>query len=225
MDELYIAQFQTILMQWWESGGARSFLWRDAEYRTPYRAVLAELMLRRTRAKQAERVYRAFLERFPTLKDAIIGDREEQRQILYPLGLAWRVEEILSFLDVVHTQDLTELPTTVELLQGLPGIGDYVSNAVACFAGDDSAATLIDVNVTRVLGRVFGLPVHAEARRRKPMRELAYRAVDRTQPDSYHYALLDFAALVCTARRPKCSECPMATICQFKVSGGACHAT
>jgi A/G-specific adenine glycosylase len=200
--------YQTILITWWLEGGARSFSWREDENRVPYRAVVAEMMLRRTRADQVERVYRAFLNQYPTLASVLEADTEEIRRLLYPLGLAWRAENFVSLFEAVRMQGMTDFPTDISSLQSLPGIGDYVSNAVACFAGGDTSATLIDTNVVRVLGRVFGIDTTGEARRRVGVRTLAQRAVDRTRAGDYHYAILDFAALVCTARTPRCPSCP-----------------
>lgn len=204
-----LTQFRATLLEWWKQGGARSFSWRKPENRTPYRAVLAEIMLRRTRADQVEAVYDSFLERFPTLSDALSANPEEVKNILYPLGLAWRAGNVLSLFEAVKQQELRDFPADVISLQSLPGIGDYVSNAVACFTGADRGATLIDTNVVRVLGRVFGLDTSGEARRRKSVRTLAERAVDREYVAEYHYAILDFAARICVAGAPRCKSCPL----------------
>lgn len=202
-------EYRQVLLEWWRDGGARTFAWRDPANRTPYRSVMAELMLRRTRADQVDRVYRAFIDRYPTLTDALDADPEEVRKILYPLGLAWRTQDILNLLAAVRDAELTDFPVDAPSLEQLPGIGDYVSNAVACFAGGSADATLIDTNVVRVLGRIFGLDTSGEARRRQPMRTLAARAVDRENVADYHYAILDFAACVCIAQRPRCTDCPV----------------
>jgi len=103
-----------------------------------------------------------------------------------------------------------DFPLDLKKLRSLPGIGDYVSAAVACFAGGQTEP-LIDTNVVRVLGRIFGLSTTGEARRRVDMRGLAARAVYTADPAGYHYALLDFGAKVCVARRPRCENCPFSS--------------
>jgi A/G-specific adenine glycosylase len=215
-----IKYFQRTLLQWWEQpGNNRDYPWRSQNNRNSYRIAIAELMLRRTRADQVVQVYNNFLGAYPTLTDALKASPEELRRILYPLGLAWRIENILNLLQVAREKKFIEFPLDINDLKELPGIGDYVSNAVACFTQNDPAATLIDTNVVRVLGRIFGLPVHAEARRQRPMRELAIRAVDRKRPADYHYAILDFAALICLPRSPRCKDCPFSykeRCCYFK---------
>jgi len=204
--------FRHELLAWWAlPGNSRPYPWRESDNRTPYRALIAEIMLRRTRADQVASTYRSFLLRYPTLRDALAAPEVDIRSALYPLGLVWRIDNVIELFRAlrVSASEASDIPADYTELLQLPGVGDYVASAIMCFAGGDSTATLIDVNVTRVLGRIFGLPVHPEARRQKPMRDLAVRAVDRARTDAYHYAILDFAALVCVAGKPRCSDCPM----------------
>ena len=169
-------------------------------------------------------MYLRFLERYPTLAEAADADPDAIRKLLYPLGLAWRADSIVEFLRAAREKFGDDLPAEATALQELPGVGDYVGAAVQCFAGDGSA-TLVDVNVVRVLGRLFGLDYAGEARRRKPMRELAARAVEAEHPTTYHYAILDFAAKVCVAGQPRCSRCPFAAqkSCHYYAKIAASH--
>jgi len=201
-----IPAFRAALLAWFDVH-ARDFPWRRD--RTPYRTAIAELMLRRTRAEQVAPVYQSFVSRYPSLSDAARADPADIQAILSPLGLRWRAQNAVDFIREASVRYGDEVPTDPESLQTLPGAGPYVASAVSCFASGGRDA-LIDANVVRVLGRVFGLPIHGEARRRKAMRDLARAAVDPQRPADYHYALLDLGATVCTARRPKCGGCPLA---------------
>lgn len=168
---------------------------------------MAELMLRRTRADQVARVYDAFLAKYPTLAAAASADSDDIRAMLYPLGLAWRAEGVIRFLRAAHERFGEDIPTDAASLRTLPGVGDYVSAAVQCFAGG-AHSVLVDVNVVRVLGRYFGISTAGEARRARPMIEMAARAADTVRCADYHYALLDFAAGVCIPKKPRCGQCP-----------------
>jgi A/G-specific adenine glycosylase len=108
------------------------------------------------------------------------------------------------------------VPGTKDELMSLPGVGDYVASAVACFSKGEPTP-IIDTNVVRVIGRIFGLRLEGEARRRKEMRDAAAICLDRRQPRLYNYALLDFAALVCIASAPRCTECPFGQrgLCEY----------
>ncbi len=206
--------FRNVLVNWFRSHG-RTFPWRSDT--RPYALAMAELMLRRTRADQAAGVYNRFLEENPTLEVAAARSPDYLRQMLAPLGLSWRIENIVEFIQAAHNLHGCHLPTDRAQLLALPGIGDYVAAAVGCFAAGDTAP-LIDTNVVRVLGRVFGLDISGEARRRRSFRDFAAHIVPRDNPAEYHYALLDFAALVCTARGPKCGTCPLATRCEYAIA-------
>ncbi|HEY3329267.1 MAG TPA: hypothetical protein VGK19_04545 [Capsulimonadaceae bacterium] len=203
-------QFRSMLLAWWDSGGSRRFSWRMQQNRIYYATLIAELMLRRTRAEQVDAVFALFIAEHSTLAEALAADPEEIRVRLAPLGLRWRTENLLDLFKDLRERGVTELPHSKHQLIGLPGVGDYVSNAVICFAGGDPTATLVDTNVARVLGRVFGVSARGEARRHKGIRELASIAIDRSRISDYHYAILDFAAAVCAARTPQCHACQFA---------------
>ena len=202
-----IIEYQRILLHWWQTN-ARDYPWRRD--RTPYRTAVAELMLRRTRADQVVPVFTRFLRSFSTLKAAAHAEPEELLELLRPLGLAWRAQSMLSFFRAAYERHGNDLPHERSVLIALPGIGEYVSNAVACFSGEQSVP-LIDVNIVRVLGRIFGIRTDGEARRRSDMKQLASQCVPDAGPAEYHYAVLDFAAKVCVARKPRCTTCPFSS--------------
>ncbi len=211
-----IQQFRDQLLTWAAEHG-RDFPWRHT--RDPYRLLIAELMLRRTRSDQVARVYPEFLNRYPTLAQLAGAAWVEVKEILYPLGLEHRAEQVASFAAEAVENYGERLPSRPDELRRIRGVGHYVANAVACFAGD-SSAPFVDVNVARVLGRVFGLAEavdwrYADATARRQLVGIAGRCVSGADPRTYHYALLDFGALVC-GPLPACPDCPMhrARICE-----------
>lgn len=212
-------EFRALLLEWWRDN-ARSYPWRQQQ--APYAIIVAEMMLRRTRAEQVVPVYQRFLAAYPTLAAAAAADPVTIREHLRPLGLAWRADTIVHFLQEAYARFGDDLPTDPAVLRELPGVGDYVSAATACFAVT-AAVPLIDTNVVRVLGRVFGLDTRGEARRRREMRELATRAMYPAHPAEYHYAVLDLAARVCLPGRPKCDICPLGTGSRCDFQAQALH--
>lgn len=199
--------YQQFLLDWWQTG-KRTYPWRIN--RTPYRVAVSEFMLQRTKADQVMPVYQDFVTKYPTLNDAKEGDPVEVKMMMLSLGLAWRAEKFVNFVKEASRHYGEELPVDVEKLKALPGIGDYSSAAISCFAGGRDTA-LVDTNIVRVIGRIFGLKIHGEARRRSDVKKAIQSAVYTPDPISYHYAVLDFGAKVCTALRPKCSLCPFST--------------
>ena len=94
-------------------------------------------------------------------------------------------------------------------LRSLPGVGDYVAQAVLCF-GFDQRAVLVDTNTARITGRLFA----REDERRWQLRLDLYRLAGPDGPDAeFNYALLDLGALICRAGTPRCHECPVRQHC------------
>lgn len=151
----------------WGDEHRRVFPWRAAS--SPFHLLVAELMLRRTHARQVIGVYLTFIARYPDARKLAAAATEEVATTLYPLGLAWRVPAFQQMAQSLITKHDGEVPTTYEALTALPGVGDYVASALCCFAFGQ-AVSLVDTNTVRVVGRLFGLPTHAESRRSQLIR-------------------------------------------------------
>lgn len=206
-----IQAFRQKVLAWGENN-TRDYPWRHTK--GPYSVLIAELMLRRTKAEQVLPVYEAFIASYPTL--SALGDAaaSDIREILSPLGLNWRIENLVQLAHMVRENRLHRIPESSEELQLLPGVGPYVAGVVSCLAFGQGCPVL-DTNVVRVLGRFFGLSLEGEARRKKEMIELAAECVDPKAPKEYTLALIDVGALVCTPASPQCTACPLTPDCAF----------
>jgi A/G-specific adenine glycosylase len=201
------------LLAWFVRKG-RSYPWRRT--RDPYSVLVAELMLRRTRADQVLPVYRRFLAEFPTLKALSSARLRDLRRILSPLGLVWRTQNFVALSRLARHRGLHQLPAYDGLLE-LPGVGPYVANAVECFARR-KPLPVVDTNVVRVLGRYFGCVARGEMRRNRGFIDFAQQCLDRISPREYNWALLDLGATVCTSTRPRCPLCPLRVGCTYAAS-------
>ena len=200
------------LLPWFARYG-RSFPWREPGT-TPYEVVVAEILLQRTTAAGVARVYKAFVEHYPSwaaLAQAPLGGLENA---LRPLGL-WR-QKALAFQRLA--QSIGErggaLPRTRTELERLPGIGPYTASAVLAVVYGQ-AEPLLDVNMARLLGRFLGSSASAESSPGRALHALALRLVRGKRSLDVNWAALDFGALVCRARRPLCPECPLRTRCEY----------
>ena len=191
----------------------RAFPWRDTT--DAYQVLIAEMMLRRTRASQVAPIFTRFVQRFPDPGSLAAASEEEVAELLRPLGLAWRVPAFRQTAVALIQRHGGRVPRDRRSLMQLPGIGDYVADAVLCFAFHEPVA-LVDTNTVRVAGRYLGFPVHAESRRRVSVRRAISRLIDPALPRDSNLALLDFAATVCRADRPLCEQCPVATGCAWR---------
>ncbi len=103
------------------------------------------------------------------------------------------------------------IPDDPATLARLPGIGRYTAAAIACFAFHRSAPVM-DTNIRRVLGRVLTGHSDIDADAGWTLAEAAVPR-DGVRASAWHQALMDLGATVCSARRPKCGECPVNDLC------------
>lgn len=138
---------------------------------------------------------------------------------------ALRLHECAKVLAAEHDD---RVPDDVETMLTLPGIGDYTARAVACFAYGQTVP-VVDTNVRRVIVRA----VHGREQPANPSRRDladAEALLPRSDDGSYaasaprfSAALMELGALVCTARNPKCDNCPLVD-CTWVGLGRPAHA-
>lgn len=204
---------QSSLMTWGQKH-TRSFPWRYSN--DPYKILISEFMLHRTQALQVVPVFDKFLQVYPSLLSLAQSDPDEVRQLLYPLGLGWRIDGMISAIFTLWTT-YGEIPMDYDKLISIRGIGQYIAGATLCFS-TDRPFTLIDTNVVRVVGRVLGLDLTGEARRRQSVISAIASIVPTDRPRDFYYALIDLAHLICHPRNPDCQNCPLSEIpCEYKL--------
>lgn len=203
----------TNLLGWFEENGRR-FAWRETE--DPFHVLGAELMLQRTRADQVEPVYREFCTRFSTPQDVIDAGPEVVKGLFGRLGLLWRVEYFWKLQKELAREHGGTVPEEYDLLTDLPGVGQYAASAVRVFAHGERH-TVVDSNVLRLFGRYYGIEFPDHARRSPRVHhwatEHAPEADDRIR--EFNWALIDFAATICTPRSPDCDSCPLRRGCWY----------
>lgn len=205
-----LTDFRLALLTWWKVDG-RNFPWRSAT--SPFHILMAEMMLRRTQARQVVSVYTKFVEQYPTVQALAGAPANQVSSSLRSLGLSWRIPAFQQLANVLISKFGGDVPADYGMLVELPGVGDYVAAAVCCFAFNQPHI-IADTNTVRVIGRICGVPIHEESRRRKPIRRLLEIFLDSTYPREYNYGLLDLAASICTPSEPRCSTCPVVTHCK-----------
>src|SRR5579884_778912 len=199
----------------WGQKHFRSFPWRYTI--NPYHILVAEIMLHRTQAPQ---IYEQFIQRYPDIQSLSQATREELHDVLYSLGLRWRIDLIMDMVKQINEQFGGQIAQEKQQLLSLPGVSDYVASAVRCFAWN-LPDPIVDTNTVRVIGRVFNLEIKDSSRRNSLFRSLIASLVDAGQPRIYNFALLDLAALICTKSKPPlCSECPVQKYCLYSSKTG-----
>lgn len=196
----------------WLETSARQFPWRYDH--DPYHVLMAEMMLRRTQARQVVPVFHAFLEKYPDIASLDRALADEVARVLYPLGLSWRANNFKLLAHEIMTRHQGIVPESSESLLSITGVGPYVAAAVRSFAFNQPAV-IMDTNTVRVAARYYGFAYTPESRRRKDVIQAVSTLLDPQEPARSNYALLDFAALVCRARDPLHEQCPLASRCGY----------
>lgn len=212
--DLLISSASTTFRRFYRLHG-RGFSWR-LKGTKPYGILVAEMLLRQTRAEQVEDVWPTLIDRHPKPKDLATANPDELFRHLGPLGLGHqRVQALQDVSAALVKMHRGSVPRSIEALAALPHIGVYAAHATACFAFGQRVA-LVDVNVLRVLGRLFGETFKPDNRRSPQAWGLAEQIMPTTGPAREHnYGLLDFAALICTSKKPLCRECPLNGQCAW----------
>lgn len=216
-----ISRVAGLLGEWCERHANESLPWRTAT--EPWPVLIAAVLLRKTTTKQVSKVYGKFLAKFPTPGSLASASPEEVEEVIRPLGM----EKVRSRLLVEMARELVdkfggEVPCEREKLEELPGVGPYAASEVL-LAYCGKPEPLVDTNVARALSRVFGLNLATlRSGETRELLSLARRLVDTGMgirgAKEFAYCVLDFARKVCTARRPKCEECPLIELCSHFAS-------
>jgi len=193
----------------WYKKAARALPWRAS--RNPYAILVSEFMLQQTQVSRVLEYFPRFMSRFPTI-DALARARPKAVMEQWDgLGYYARARNLHKLAKEVTRRHDGTLPDRPEDLRTLPGVGRYTAGAVACFAYEKPVPT-VDTNVKRVLERVFAAD---------DVWELATRLTPKDGKRAWrlNQAMMELGALVCTARKPKCPECPVRRDCLAVRSG------
>jgi len=204
-----ISRIQQKLITWGKTHYA-IFPWRSSE--NDFHALVAEIMLQRTKAEQVVSVYSEFVSKYREAKDVSSEDPVEILRILKPLGLTWRAKKIVEFAtELDHRGNI--VPKTFDELIVLPGIGTYATCAFLSFHSE-IREPIVDTNVIRLWTRVFGLKRKKEMRRNKGFLALADKITPAKEFKNFNYAILDHTRTICK-RIPLCKKCPISFCCDY----------
>ena len=198
----------------WGPANFRPFPWRQD--RIGYSVYVAEVLLQQTFAAKVVSVYNAFVLRYPNYERLAAADIRTLKRLIKPLGLPFRAEILKKTARRVTSEFNGETPKDRGSLVSLHGVGDYIADAVLCYAFGEKVIP-IDTNVNRVIGRLFGITYpHCNSTDKAEVKAVCSALAKRVRrPASLNYAILDFAAGVCTFYKPACLSCPLRMSCCY----------
>jgi A/G-specific adenine glycosylase len=199
------------LLQWFAVQGRSNLPWRVD--RDPYRIVVSEFMLQQTQVERVIPLFEAFMARYPSFALLAEASKADVLRLWQGLGYNSRAIRLLALAQKVVAEHGGVLPSGIEALSGLPGIGPYTLAAVRAFAFDLPSIAL-DTNLRRVLHRVFFGLEHPKLATAAEIEEVALQMLVERESFAWNSAMMDLGANICTARAPKCLICPLRAVCE-----------
>ena len=200
---LNIKLFHKNLLEWYGINGRDSLPWRNTK--NIYHIYISEIMLQQTQVSRVmAEFYPNFLAKFPTLEVLANSPIDEVLSAWSGLGYYSRARNIHKTANIVQTQ----MPSDMESLLKLPGIGRYTASAICSF-GYEQNVSVVDTNIARVIKRYCG---HIEVKD-DVVWSSADTLLNHQESRSHNLALMDLGSMVCTPTNPECKRCPLEFNC------------
>ncbi|WP_181039948.1 hypothetical protein [Aureitalea marina] len=204
--------FRNKILTWYNQNG-RNFYWRRKSI-SKYQKVLVEVLLQRTKAETVAKLLPGFISSYPSWRSIANTELSALEDALKPFGLYRQRAKRLHSLSVEMVSRNGRLPRDYNSLIAIPMIGQYIAYSIMSVI-HDQPYPMLDVNMARVLERYFGKRKKADIRYDPYLQELAFELVNIENSRQVNWAALDFAALICKARNPKCDECNLKNSCLY----------
>ncbi len=160
-------------------------------------------------------VYRKLLRSYPSFKKLSKANLASLEKLIHPLGLKYRAKILINLAKIFSESfNGRKLLTSAELLS-LPGVGEYIANAMLCFRFNENIE-VIDSNVIRIYERILNLKFEGNyTKRANLIKPHAKKVAAFGNAINVNYALLDLSAAICLPKDPKCYKCPINLKCKF----------
>lgn len=206
MDDKYEVKFITFILSWFPKN-KRDFPWRNDV--DPYRILIAEKMLQQTDYGHVLKVYNKFLDKYPDVYSLSQAETDQIESMIHPLGLQrLRAPQMKNMAETIVSAHLGKVPSSKQGLLSLDGVGEYISDAVLCFAFHIDTP-VVDVNVRKVLGRVLNWNL-----KDKEISTRLSALIPKGKFEEFNLGIIDFSSKVCS-RKPKCPNCGISNSCHF----------
>lgn len=202
--------FDKILKTWYLEN-KRCLPWRGKT--DPYLVWLSEIILQQTQVNQGLAYFERILKTYPNVSSLAAANENDLLVLWQGLGYYSRALNLLKTARIVQNEMGGTFPDTAKGLMTLPGIGYYTAAAMASFCYKE-VIPVLDGNVYRVMTRYYGIqdPINTGACQRICLEKLN-KLIPSKEPDTFNQAIMEFGALHCTPKSPRCVECPFGSSC------------
>ena len=191
--------------------------WRGT--RDPYAIWISEIALQQTRVDQGTPYIVRFLKRFPTVDALARANIDDVLKLWEGLGYYARARNLHAAARILVRDHKSALPSSLEDLRLLPGVGRYTAGAIASIAFG-APEPVLDGNVKRVLARLLDYDASIDAPAADALFWDTMRAlVKGPAPGDFNQGMMELGAQICTPRSPRCDDCPVASYCAAHARG------
>jgi len=208
---MHIPTFQKKLFSWYRIN-ARDMPWRRTQ--DPYKIWVSEIMLQQTQVDTVIPYFQRWIKKFPTVRALAKAPSSEVMKYWAGLGYYRRARGIHEASRFLVKEHAGKVPSRVEELIKLPGIGRYTAGAIASIAFGEKAP-ILDGNVIRVLSRIYALQKDIGSTETiRQLWQLAEEILPNRDVGDFNQALMELGATVCFPENPQCGKCPVARQCR-----------
>ena len=197
-----IAITQKLLL--WYSKNKRLLPFRKTN--DPYKIWLSEVMLQQTKVNTVIPYYKRWLKRYPTLQSASEARTDSLLKLWEGLGFYRRAKNLHKTSKILINKYKGKLPNDFKKLKELPGVGDYTANVLLALIYNRPHIA-IDGNVKRIFNRLFVKDIDKNL-----------KSFQTARNGDLAEALMEYGALICKAKDPKCTECKLKKNCNYFLS-------
>jgi A/G-specific adenine glycosylase len=199
----------------WYDNNHRTLPWRVSKKskKSLYYRVLSEFMLQQTQVKTVVPYFKVFVDNFPTLKSLSISNETRVLKLWEGLGYYRRARNLLATSKILVNEHNSKLSKNLIDVKKLPGVGDYTAKALLAFIYNYPTIA-IDGNVKRVFSRI--LNKNENKIDFNKLIEINKKNLFKTKRNSdFVEALMEFGALICKPKEPKCLNCSIKNMCKY----------
>lgn len=200
----------------WFATEARDLPWRRDT--SGWSVLVSELMLQQTPVSRVLPVFETWMVRWPTPADLAAASPGDAVRAWGRLGYPRRALRLQAAATAIVERHDGRVPDDHAALLALPGVGEYTAAAVASFAFGQRHAVM-DTNVRRVFARIVEGDAFPASSVTASERRLVKSWLPEQDAHCWAAATMELGALVCTARSPRCDDCPVADHCRWRAAG------
>ena len=199
----------------WYDNSKRNLPWRVSK-KSPkklYYRLLSEFMLQQTQVKTVIPYFKKFTNKYKSLEALSNVNEKEILKSWEGLGYYRRAKNLLASAKILVRQYNSKLPNTLNELKKLPGIGDYTANALLGLVYDKPTIA-VDGNVKRIFARYLNKK-ESKINFTKLI-DLNKKSLFNTERNAdFVEAIMEFGALICKPKDPKCEHCCLNKSCRY----------